>query len=129
MVARFGNGLDVSGVLREVERYSAAVELMLQGANMTDCIRLTIQGGVGQILLDRPSKMNAITPEMTVALQKICQEIDARSDIRVVTIAGAGDRAFSAGSDMERLAASIGLDGVSEIASNTPRLFATFASR
>ncbi len=71
---------------------------------MTGSIRLTIQGGVGQILLDRPSKMNAITPEMTVALQKICKEIDARSDIRVVTIAGAGDRAFSAGSDMERLA-------------------------
>ena len=95
---------------------------------MTDCIRLTIQGGVGQILLDRPSKMNAITPEMTVALQKICQEIDARSDIRVVTIAGAGDRAFSAGSDMERLADLSDLMAFRDRI-NTPRLFATFASR
>lgn len=71
---------------------------------MTGSVRLAVQNGVGHILLDRPAKMNAITPEMTSALNRICQEVANRSDIRVATISGVGDRAFCAGSDMDRLA-------------------------
>lgn len=71
---------------------------------MTGSVRLAVQNGVGHILLDRPAKMNAITPEMTSALNRICQEVANRSDIRVATISGVGDRAFCAGSDMDKLA-------------------------
>jgi enoyl-CoA hydratase len=48
--------------------------------------------------------MNAITPDMTRELQRVCREIDDNGDIRVAAIAGAGDRAFSAGSDLNVLA-------------------------
>jgi enoyl-CoA hydratase len=67
---------------------------------MTGHVTLTVEVGIGQILLDRADKMNAITPEMTQELQAVCRAIDADRDIRVVTIAGAGERAFSAGSDL-----------------------------
>jgi enoyl-CoA hydratase len=70
---------------------------------MTGRITLTVHDWIGQIVIDRPNKMNAITPEMTLELQRICGEIDDNRDIRVATIAGAGERAFSAGSDLNRL--------------------------
>jgi enoyl-CoA hydratase len=67
-------------------------------------VTLAITDGIGQIVIDRPDKMNAITPEMTAELQRICQEIDDNKAIRVATIMGAGERAFSAGSDLNSLA-------------------------
>jgi enoyl-CoA hydratase len=70
---------------------------------MTGRVTLTVHDGIGQIVLDRPDKMNAITPDMTRELQRICREIDDNRDIRVATIAGAGERAFSAGSDLNTL--------------------------
>ena len=71
---------------------------------MTGRVTLNVQDSIGQIVLDRPDKMNAITPDMTRELQRICREIENDNVIRVVTIAGAGDRAFSAGSDLNTLA-------------------------
>jgi enoyl-CoA hydratase len=40
---------------------------------------------------------------MTRELQRVCREIDDNGDIRVATISGAGDCAFSAGSDLNTL--------------------------
>jgi enoyl-CoA hydratase/carnithine racemase len=71
---------------------------------MTGRVSLTVQDGIGQIVLDRPDKMNAITPEMSRELQRVCRAIDDDRVIRVATIAGAGERAFSAGSDLNTLA-------------------------
>ena len=70
---------------------------------MSGRVTLTVRDGIGQIVLDRPDKMNAITPDMTSELQRVCREIDDNGDIRVATIAGAGERAFSAGSDLNTL--------------------------
>jgi enoyl-CoA hydratase len=71
---------------------------------MTGRVALTMHDGIGQIVLDRPDKLNAITPEMTRELQRVCRAIDDDRNIRVATITGAGDRAFSAGSDLNTLA-------------------------
>jgi enoyl-CoA hydratase len=71
---------------------------------MTGRVALTVSDGIGHIVLDRPSKMNAITPEMSRELQGVCSAFDEDRGIRVVTIAGAGERAFSAGSDLNTLA-------------------------
>jgi enoyl-CoA hydratase len=71
---------------------------------MSGRIGLSISGGVADIVIDRPDKMNAITPAMTLDLQRACREVDADKDVRVVTIAGAGEKAFSAGSDLNALA-------------------------
>lgn len=71
---------------------------------MTGHISLTVADSIGQIVIDRPDKMNAITPEMTRELQRVCRAIDDDRSVRVATIAGAGERAFSAGSDLNVLA-------------------------
>ena len=103
MIDRFGTGVDVAGILQEVERRSGAEKAQHEGAGMSGHVTLTVQDGIGQIVLDRPDKMNAITPDMTRELQRVCREIDDNRDIRVATIAGAGERAFSAGSDLNTL--------------------------
>jgi enoyl-CoA hydratase len=71
---------------------------------VTGKIEFSIADGVGKILITRPEKQNAITPEMARELQRVCREVDSDDRIRVATIAGAGERAFSAGSDLNALA-------------------------
>jgi len=71
---------------------------------MSGRIALSVADGIARILIDRPDKMNAITPEMTRELQRVCREVDDNRDVRVATIMGAGERAFSAGSDLNVLA-------------------------
>src|SRR5690606_17131973 len=46
---------------------------------------------------------NSITPEMARELQRVCRAVDDDATIRVATIMGAGERAFSAGSDLNTL--------------------------
>jgi enoyl-CoA hydratase len=71
---------------------------------MTGHVELYVSNGVGQIVLARPEKHNAITRDMALELRRICGEIDDNNEIRVATITGAGDRAFSTGSDLNALA-------------------------
>ena len=71
---------------------------------MTGRVELSMADGVGRIILARPEKHNAITREMALELARICREIDANDKICVATITGAGERAFSAGSDLDGLA-------------------------
>jgi len=71
---------------------------------MSGRIGLDISDGVARILIDRPDKMNAILPEMVRELQRVCQAVNDDSSVRVATIMGAGERAFSAGSDLNVLA-------------------------
>lgn len=71
---------------------------------MTGQVEFSVSDGVGHIVLVRPEKHNAITPDMAQELGRICREVDASGDVRAVMISGAGDRAFSAGSDLNALA-------------------------
>lgn len=71
---------------------------------MNGHISLVVNDAIARIVIDRPDKMNAITPEMTKELQGICREIDDNRAVRAAVIMGAGERAFSAGSDLNALA-------------------------
>lgn len=71
---------------------------------MTDQVTLTVAEAVARITLNRPEKMNAMTPGMSAELARICRVVDTDEAVRVVVITGAGQRAFSAGSDMGALA-------------------------
>ena len=63
-------------------------------------VRLSIEGAVAQLVLDRPSKLNALSDELRRELQAGIDELGERADVRVVVLSGAGDRAFSAGADL-----------------------------
>src|SRR5437879_1038230 len=72
---------------------------------MTDPqVLLEIRDGVAEITLNRPEKLNALTPEMVVRLADAWDEIEGDPQLRVVILTGAGDRGFCAGADLGRLA-------------------------
>lgn len=71
---------------------------------MTEEVILTIADAVAKIVLNRPRKLNAVTPEMAATLEELCAQVDRDDAVRAVLISGAGERAFSAGSDLNSLA-------------------------
>src|SRR3954447_7070101 len=68
-------------------------------------VELKRVGHVAEIVLGRPEKLNAITPEMASAIHRIAEEIDRSEEVHAVLLLAMGERAFSAGSDLESLAA------------------------
>jgi enoyl-CoA hydratase/carnithine racemase len=70
---------------------------------MSDNILATRDGMVGVITINRPEKLNAMTPEMAAALVAAVTEFNADDTIRCVVLTGAGEKAFSAGSDIRTL--------------------------
>ncbi|KTR82700.1 enoyl-CoA hydratase/isomerase family protein [Leucobacter chromiiresistens] len=69
----------------------------------TDQIGVALDGFVLTITLQRPEKLNAVTPEMSRTLERIAHAANDDAAIRVVILTGAGDRAFCAGSDIRTL--------------------------
>ena len=59
-------------------------------------------GQVALITLNRPNADNAITTEMGARLTEIVETIAVRPAVRVVILTGAGERAFSVGSDLRQ---------------------------
>ena len=70
---------------------------------MTENIIVERAGLVGIITINRPEKLNAMTPEMAGALVAAVGAFNADDDVRCVVLTGAGERAFSAGSDIGTL--------------------------
>ncbi len=70
---------------------------------MTDDLLFTVADQVATITLNRPAKLNALTPEMAAALIAAVNECNASDAVRCVVITGAGEKAFSAGSDIATL--------------------------
>jgi enoyl-CoA hydratase/carnithine racemase len=61
-----------------------------------------LDGQVALVTLNRPHADNAITTEMGALLTEIVETIAVRTAVRVVVLTGAGDRAFSVGSDLRQ---------------------------
>lgn len=59
-------------------------------------------GRIALITLNRPHADNAITTEMGAELTAALETIAVRTHVRVAVITGAGDRAFSVGSDLRQ---------------------------
>jgi enoyl-CoA hydratase len=57
---------------------------------------------IALITLNRPHADNAITTEMGARLTEILETIAVRPTVRIAIITGAGDRAFSVGSDLRQ---------------------------
>lgn len=66
-------------------------------------IRLERHGHVAHMVIDRPAKLNAMTVAMDHRMNDLVFEVNNDREIRSVLLSGAGDRAFSAGSDITDL--------------------------
>ncbi|TYL37656.1 3-hydroxyacyl-CoA dehydrogenase [Natronococcus pandeyae] len=60
---------------------------------------------VGHIVLDRPHRMNTISGELLDELSEAVDILEEDDEVRSILITGEGDRAFSAGADVQSMAA------------------------
>lgn len=63
-------------------------------------IELSIGGNVASLVLQQPDRMNALTFDMWRSLPAQIARAEADPDVRLLTVAGAGEKAFSAGADI-----------------------------
>ncbi|MEV4115733.1 enoyl-CoA hydratase/isomerase family protein [Nonomuraea sp. NPDC049695] len=66
-------------------------------------VLIDVDGPVAVITLNRPAKLNAITPDMAAALRACLSRVDADPAVRVAVLTGAGERSFCVGSDIREL--------------------------
>jgi enoyl-CoA hydratase len=66
-------------------------------------VTLTRWDHLALLTLDRPDKLNSLTGEMIEHLAALVAEIESDDEIRCVILTGSGERAFSAGSDLDEV--------------------------
>jgi enoyl-CoA hydratase/carnithine racemase len=64
-----------------------------------------IKDGIGRVTFNRPETRNAFTFQMYEQLEKICQEAERNSSVKVLLLTGAGGEAFAAGTDISEFRA------------------------
>ena len=74
---------------------------MTEAAN--DVVLYETREGVAILTLNRPDRMNAITPEMEIRYFDLLERASKDPQVRVIVVTGAG-RGFCAGADMQALA-------------------------
>lgn len=77
---------------------------------MTELIRMDKRGAIALLTLNRPEKLNALNYATNDRLLELLDAIEADSTIRAIVLTGAGQRAFSAGADINEFAESVKAD-------------------
>jgi enoyl-CoA hydratase len=67
-------------------------------------IILSTENGIGQITINRPSKLNALNVATIQELHQAFESLDNNTEIRVIIITGEGEKAFVAGADISEFA-------------------------
>jgi enoyl-CoA hydratase len=66
---------------------------------------------IGVLTVNRPDKLNALSKELTEELERFLDEAGKDTDLRVLVITGAGEKAFVAGADINELVERDGVMG------------------
>jgi delta(3,5)-delta(2,4)-dienoyl-CoA isomerase len=77
---------------------------MTQLAGYTSCKYFAITSPepfVAHVEINRPTKLNAFLEAMWLELRQVFQQLSTDPEVRVVVLSGAGDRAFTAGLDVQ----------------------------
>lgn len=82
---------------------------ILIAASERDPVLLSRDGYIATVTLNRPAALNALSPEVVEALDRVLDELHADQAIRVVIVTGAG-RAFCAGGDLLGFGRELALD-------------------
>lgn len=67
-------------------------------------ITYEVDSPMALVTINRPEKHNAISLATLAELQDVVSVVESDSDVRVLTITGAGGRAFASGSDLNEVA-------------------------
>jgi len=68
-------------------------------------VLLSVRDGIGEVMIDRSGKLNALNEEVRGELTGTFDELAQRDDVKVAILHGAGDKAFVAGADVGEFAA------------------------
>jgi enoyl-CoA hydratase/carnithine racemase len=67
---------------------------------VTELIRFGVEGGIARLVFDNQRRLNAVNAEMWQALPGLLARVAEDPAIRVLVLAGEGDRAFCSGNDI-----------------------------
>jgi enoyl-CoA hydratase len=89
----------------------------------SEAVLVDRQGAVGVMTFNRPELLHRLDLSMLLAIENAFAQLEADSDVRVIVITGAGDRAFCAGGDIEELRTRGGLAHYRQFGETIRRLF------
>ena len=69
---------------------------------LTERIIARKEGAVGWLIFNNPERRNAVSVDMWEAIPRVLAEYEADPAIRVIVLAGAGDKAFVSGADISQ---------------------------
>lgn len=85
-------GLDIPANLKEHREKRREWEIKY--------VESSVQGAVAYITVNRPETLNALNPTVAKQLAEEFDRVNARDDVRVIVLTGAGGKAFVAGADI-----------------------------
>jgi enoyl-CoA hydratase len=91
--------------------------------SQTTKVKFAIEGKIARITLNRSEKLNALDPEMLAGLEGAVTEAEQSRDVRVIILAGAGEKAFCVGADILAWTALSPLDMWSQWVHRGHRIF------
>ena len=65
---------------------------------------VTAENGIGQIIINRPSKLNALNVATIQELHNAFENLNADAEVKVIILTGEGEKAFVAGADISEFA-------------------------
>ena len=69
---------------------------------MTDRIIVRKEGAVGWLIFNNPERRNAVSVDMWQAIPAVLSQYESDPQVRVIVLAGAGDKAFVSGADISQ---------------------------
>jgi len=66
-----------------------------------ETILLAFEGPLAILTLNRPEKLNALTPEMLEGIVRALDSVEERPECRALVVAASGERAFCVGADVK----------------------------
>ncbi len=76
-----------------------------------EILLISIADAVATLTLNRPTALNALNPALLQALARAVRDVRRNPEVRVLLITGAGEKAFSAGADIGRMAEMTAQEG------------------
>ena len=69
---------------------------------MTERLIAKKEGALGWVVFNNPDRRNAVSIDMWEAMPSVLEDFEKDPDVRVVVLAGAGDKAFISGADISQ---------------------------
>lgn len=86
-------------------------------------ILVAIENGIGQITINRPSKLNALNVATIQELHNAFESLENNDEVKVIILTGEGEKAFVAGADISEFASFTVQEGAQLAAQGQELLF------